>query len=137
MANIEAALWSRLTTGGHSGTTALIADRCYPLRKPQAEKRACVVYQLISPGREVIGGSDSGLANPRYQFRCIAPSYSAASALATQVTAALRRWSGTEAGEVIQGSFPAGGGGAQYDEDDGDEGTHSFLLDFRIWHLES
>ena len=133
---LEDAIWSRLTTGGHAGTTALIADRCYPMRKPQLEKRACVIYQLISPARVVVGGSDSGLAHPRYQFRCVAPSYSAASALATQVTAALSMWSGTEAGETIQGSFPAGGGGAQFDPDDGIGGMYSILLDFRIWHLE-
>ena len=130
---LEDAIHSRLTT--HAGVAAITQNRVYPMRKPQSEKRACVIYQLISPSREIVGGADSGLAHPRYQFRCVAPSYSEAALLAIQVNKALSRWSGTEAGQTIQASFPEGGAGDRFDSED-DQGMYSRLLDFKIWHLE-
>ena len=133
---LEDAIHNRLTSD-HAGTSALIGTRCYPMVKPQKEKRTCVVYQKISGAREIIGGSDSALAHPRFQFRLIAPSYSAVKALAVQVTAALSRWSGTLQGETIQASFPLNElDGPTEPSPDGKGKLYSVLTDFEIWHAE-
>ena len=133
---LEDAIYDRLTSD-HAGTAALISTRCFAMVKPQNEKRTCVVYQKISGVRVIVGGSDSGLAHPRFQFRLIAPSYSAVKALAIQVTAALSRWSGTLQSQTIQGSFPLNEfDGPTEPTADGKGKLYSVLMDFEIWHAE-
>ena len=133
---LEDAIYDRLTRD-HVGTAALIGTRCYPLVKPQLEKRTCVVYQKLSGVREIIGGSDSALAHPRFQFRLIASSYAAVKELAIQVTAALSRWSGTLQSETIQSSFPLNElDGPSVAGADGKITSYSVLMDYEIWHAE-
>ena len=130
------AIYARLTAG-HAGTATLIEDRCYPLVKPQDMKFACVVYQQISGTRWEVGGSDSGITFPVFQFRCIAPSDSETKALALQVVAALSRWSGTSATETILGTFDINQrDGFPEIGDNGKVTLYSVLVDARIWHAE-
>ena len=126
-------MFNRLTT--HVGTRALIEQRVYPLVRPQGQKRSCVVYQKVSGPRVVLAGSDSGLAHPRFRFRCIAPTYPEVKALAVQVTAAFSRYSGTLVGETVQGTFPESEIDVPPDLDD-DEGMYAVLVDFTFWHAE-
>ena len=133
---LEEAIVDRLTSD-HAGTAALISRRCYPMVKPQKQKLACVVYQQITGGRMEFGGSDSGLTNPLFQFRCIAPSYSAAKALAVQVVSALSRWGGSLQSQTIQGTFDINKrDGPVEPTDDGKGRMYSVLVDARIWHAE-
>ena len=130
------AIVDRLTSD-HAGTAALIGRRCYPLVKPQGMKLTCVVYQRISQVRDEAGGSDSGLAANLMQFRCIAPSESAAQVLAVQVVSAVSKWSGTLQSETIQGTFVINvRDGEPEVGDDGKVSLYSVLIDARVWHLE-
>lgn len=136
MAALRDAIYARLTSD-HTGTAALIGLRCYPLVKPQSEKRSCVVYQQISGTRMEVGGSDSGITSPVFQFRCIAPSDSEAKELAVQVVAALSRWNGTLESQTILGTFDINQrDGTPEVGDNGKISLYSVLVDARIWHAE-
>ena len=132
---LEEAIYERLTT--HTGTSALIQRRVYPLVKPQSQTQACVVYQQITGSRVEVGGSDSGLTFPIFQFRCIAPTYPQVKELAKQVVAALSRWSGTFADQTIQGTFDISKrDGEPEPGNDGLVSLYEVLVDARIWHAE-
>lgn len=132
---LEDAIYERLTT--HTGTRALIERRVYPMVKPQSQTQACVVFQQITGSRVEVGGSDSGLTFPIYQFRCIARTYPAVKELAVQVVSALSRWSGTVAGETIQGTFDISKrDGEPEPGNDGLVSLYEVLVDARIWHAE-
>ncbi len=85
--SVETALYTRLTT--HSGTTALIGTRCYPLLLPQRPTMPAVVYQRVSSSGQ-IGTTDR--RTPRFQLSCWASTYAGAAALAVQVRSALEEY---------------------------------------------
>lgn len=92
-----------VTTGGIS--------RIYPIRLPQGEKLASLVYTRISGQGDYTMQGASGYTRPRYQIDAWAPSAGAANALASAVKDALDGFKGamgTGANAIdVQGVFCA------------------------------
>ena len=84
----ELALFTRLST--HSGLSALISTRCYPLLMPQKAIFPNVVYQRISSTEQ---NGTSTIRETRFQISCWGVTYSSMHSIATQVRAALEGYS--------------------------------------------
>ena len=99
------AIYSRLTND--ATVSGLVSARVYPFAAvPQSPTYPYVTYQqinLVERSRSMTG--DDGLRKDRVQVDVWADSYSGMAALANAVNDALNRWSGTEAGVTIQGSY--------------------------------
>lgn len=100
---MDAALYSILSN--HSGLTALVSTRIAPVRLKEGESLPAVTYQRITSQDHWAGGADAGVRSIRYQVSSWGANYDQARAVATQVRAALQRYSGTAAGVVVQGIF--------------------------------
>ena len=107
MADVEDALYSILSNA--AGLTALVSMRIYPVGEvPQDAAAPYVTYQRISDPQPHAMGSDPDLEEPRYQVNCYHHDYNSAKAIATQVKAALRDYSGTVEGVKIARIFYEG-----------------------------
>lgn len=119
-----------------TAVTALAGQRIYPLRALQTAQRPLVIYQRISATREHSHDGPSGLARPRFQFRCVANSFSQARGLADAVRGALDGYQGTVGGVRIDAIVFQN----ELDTDDAamdeDATTASVLMDFYVWHGE-
>ena len=92
---LRTTIYSRCTTGGHAGLSALISTRCYPDTVPEdANTGKFVVYHLISQDdasyRDRSGATLR--ANSRVQFDCYDATGAGADALGEQVKAAWNGW---------------------------------------------
>lgn len=127
---IENAIHSRLSN--HSGLSALVAARIYPVVVPQSAAYPCVSYQLITAPRASAMSADTGDVAARYQLNAWAEGYASARAVAVQIRAALQRFSGTVEGVVIKGIF------IQHELDDYNEATKRWRIiqDYIINHEE-
>src|SRR5262245_42213214 len=105
MPQLEEAIYSRLST--FAGLTALVAQRIYPIRAPEAVPMPLVVYQRISSYRWSAMKVDTGVARARMQVTAWATQATTAKSVKEQVRKALERWSGTVAGMVILDSYIA------------------------------
>jgi hypothetical protein len=96
---IEVAFRQLLTND--TATAALVADRVYFVNRPQDERRASVILNLISaiPGMTFQGRG--GYVNGRIQVSCLAPTYPQAKALAQAARNVLEGYHGTQDGTVI------------------------------------
>ena len=121
---------TRLT--GYAGLTALIGSRVYPLKMPQKPTLPAVSYQRIDGPRESAIASDMGMAHPRMQVDCWASTYAGVKAVATQVRAALQRWSDAAASPVVLDSL------LESDQDlyEAEVEIYRVSMDFIIWHRE-
>jgi hypothetical protein len=101
---------------------ALVAQRIYPLFRPQNDPLPAVVYQRLSttPENSLLGFS--GLDLVRVQFSCYAKTVADAKSLATAVRSALN-----EATELK--------GICVYEADEMDADTRNFrvFIDFNFW----
>ena len=121
MANIETALNARLKA--HAGLSALVSTRVYPNHAPQSPTYPLVIHSHDSTDRVSAMASDTGNVSSIHTVSAIAETYTAATAAAVQVLAALQRYSGTSDTVVIADAFVI-------DED------HSFDPDLDVWILD-
>lgn len=116
--------------------TVLAGQRIYPMRALQTAAKPHVVYQRISSVREHSHDGPSGLARPRFQFRCVASSFSQARQLADAVRVALNGYKGLVGGVRIDGIIFQN----EIDTDDvaldAEASTFSVLQDYFVWHGE-
>lgn len=129
MASIEEALYSILT--GASALTALVGTRIGPAGFFQEPTGSYVTYQLISGPVVHTMGADPGLASPRFQVTAwaLGRNYAGAKAIAAQIRAALRDYSGIAAGVTVQRAF------LENEVDLGYDGLATGVAqDYTIWH---
>lgn len=129
--NIEESLYKRLST--YTSLTALVNNRIYPLVIPQDARLPAVTYQCISdPGIHTMG-ADSGIYSPRFQLSVWAETYPSAVAVADQVIAALKDFSGQLGGaEGVQAQRIFYDNATRFY--DSQTGTYHIPIDFIIWH---
>jgi hypothetical protein len=97
---LRATIFTRCTTGGHAGLSALIGLRCYPDRLPENVTYPAVVYHLISADNSAYRTHDGATTREvsRVQFDCYAETGDGAAAVGDQVRAA---WDGYSDGCTI------------------------------------
>lgn len=104
---VRESIYSRATTGGHAGLSALIGTRCYPQRMPESPTLPLVVYHLVSTPPNDYQDHDGG-APDRWTYRVQLDGWAgdadAASALGDQMFAAFAGWS---SGTAVGWSFVA------------------------------
>lgn len=135
MAVIEELLRAQLVADGTVG--GLVGQRVYPMVAPPNGTLPAIVYQKISGVRVQSHDGPTGLARPRFQFACMAATYTAAKGLANAVRACLDGYSGTTDGvrtfvALLQMEMDV----YSYETD---EAANSFtvLVDFVVWHSET
>lgn len=129
---INEALYSRLSS--YTDLTDLISTRIYRVQAPENTTFPYVTFGIDSQFPVHAMGADAGLEGPGYQFDVWADDTDEMEDVAIQVKAALRDFSGTVAGVVIQRIF--------YDNeiDLPDEDTNKSRIiyhkemDFTVWH---
>lgn len=130
---IEEALMSYLL--GYSSLNALVSNRIYFLKLPQAPVLPAIVLQKISAPRIHGFSADTG-ATTRIQATAWATTYSGVSAVFEQLRASLQNYMNQTMG---------GAGGLSVknveldDENDAyedDTGRYGKIADFLIWHTE-
>lgn len=96
---IEEALYTYLKS--HTGLSALVGSRIYPLKLPQNPTLPAVVYVKVSyAGERAMGTGNPRASRARFQFSCFAQSYASAKDVAEQVKLALQDYSGLMGGGV-------------------------------------
>ena len=129
------ALYSKLS--GTTDLTALVSTRIYPRIAPQNTAFPYVIFfQVSNPGYHAML-NDPNINSPRWQISTWAETYSSARAIAKQVKAALRDYSGTmggSSGVSVQRIFYEN----EVDYTDVDPETkavtHHIAQDYIIWH---
>lgn len=134
MASIDESLVSILQAS--SAVTAICGQRIYPLYARQTAAKPLVIYQRISSVREHSHDGPSGLARPRFQFRCVANSFSEARGLADAVRGALDGYQGTVGGVRIDAILFENELDADDVALDAEATAYSVLMDFFVWHGE-
>ena len=94
--DLEVALYTQLKD--HAGTAALVGTKIYPDYLPADKLPPAVVFELDDAEREHVMGGDSGDVSALYKMTCHGTSKANARAVATQVIAALRNFSGVMGG---------------------------------------
>jgi len=121
-------IFTRLTT--HSGLSALIGTRAFPMKMPQNYKLPCVVYQKIAGIETYSHDGDAGLYRPRYQFSCYANSHSGVEALVVQLKSALTCYSD----ETLTTPWAVSFMDMEYEQYDPELDLYRVIVDYRIWH---
>lgn len=128
--SLQTELYARLN--GYSDLTDLVGTRIHPVRLPQNVALPAVSFQIISALRPSAFVSDTGDVRYRVQIDCWASALpgeaNGADAVAAQVKAALKRWSGGNIGVIFLDS-----------EQDGFEDRpeiYRVIMDFIIWFKE-
>lgn len=91
--NIRAALRSYLLAD--SGIAAVVAARIYPLKMPQGEMRASIVFTRVTGLSGVTSSGPDRVSRPRIQIDCWATDPDAASSLADLVKERIEGFTGT------------------------------------------
>lgn len=79
----------------------LVADRVYFINRPQDERRASIVLNLVSSTIPDMTFNGSDYVTGRMQLSCLAPTYPQAKALAQAARDAIDGFSGTNDGTAI------------------------------------
>lgn len=136
--DLEAALYTQLKN--HTGLAALVGTRIYPDFIPQSNTQDALCFRLEDTETVHTMGSDTSLEGVYYKISCFGTTKSQARAVATQVKAALRDFSGVMGGDggvTVQRIFLED----EYDEEA--QGTNSDpkiktrnfrVLEFLIWY---
>ena len=128
---IEASVWQILAD--NAGVGALCEDRIYPVKVPQNATFPCVTYSRVSTNRWSAMGSDTGIADKRFQVSSWGETYAEANALAEAVRAALQRYRGTVDGVLIQDIFVDGDGPETWEDE---AGAYQAVTDYRVIYEE-
>lgn len=131
MARIEEGFTTYLLA--HTGLSALIGNRIFPMRLPEGVDLPAITYERVSGPRMRSHSGPSGTANPRYQFRCWGDPYSSAKDVADQLRIALDGFSGDMGTVAVQAAF------VEDDVDDYNIATKQYnvRLDAILWHAEA
>lgn len=123
-----------------AGIAAIVSGRVFPVRLPQGETRASIVYTRISGLGDWHMQGPSGLSRPRVQIDCWSQSADTAATLSNIVKERLDGASGTwlwgddspAEGIVVQGAF------AETERDDYDDAVKMYRCsrDYLIWVAE-
>lgn len=109
-----------------SGITAVVADRVYPMKLPNAVTLPAVTYQEISDEPQTaLDGTDGKLIRFRMQINCWAASYTAAKTLAELVRIRL------QTGAATFKAIPLPSGQDVYEEN---TKRFGFYRDFAFWY---
>jgi hypothetical protein len=100
---IEEALTTKLRAT--PAISALVGNRIYPTKAPQATTSAYIVYDMLGGEDHTAHDGFGGLRSGRISYACCAPKYGEAKAIAEAVRMALAGWKGTLSGLEI--SVPA------------------------------
>lgn len=73
----------------NTAVKAIVSDRIYPLRAPQARTLPLLVYRRVSTDRVTCLAGESGVEFMRVQIDCQAETYEGAKALASAVLTAM------------------------------------------------
>jgi hypothetical protein len=137
VADIRAAVRAFLLAD--EGIAAAVGERIFPLLLPQGERRASIVYTVISELSDPTMTGPSGLSRVRMQVDCWAPSADAADALGRAVEARLDGYQGPMTGEgspaesvAVQGAFLDD----ERDDYDGEADLYRASRDFIVWFEE-
>lgn len=127
----DAAVYAILSV--HTGLTALVGARVYPLVAPQNTGKPYVTYQLVAGDPLHTLGTDPGDGEALYQVDCWATDNPGAIAVAAQVKAALKDYTGEPAGVTVDRIVGPEDQRSEYEPD-----TKLFRrsLDFRIFYQE-
>ena len=129
------AIYSQLS--GTSDLTALVSTRIYPGVAPQAASLPYVIFfQVTNPGHHAMQ-ADPNINGPRWQVSAWATTYSSVKAIAKQVKASLKDYTGTmggSSGVTVQRVFYEN----EIDLTDVDPVTkdpiHHVAQDYIVWH---
>lgn len=134
MTVIEEALRTVLT--GNGTVSGLVGTRIYPLVLPQGVTLPAIAYQRISGVREHTHDKTGDLARPRFQWTCVATTYSSAKALANAVRAALDNYRATASTVVIEAIYVENEIDVFNESEDQGDSTYGVLVDATVWHHE-
>jgi len=130
--SLTSVVHDRLTA--HAGLTALVGTRTYGGHQlAQDVTYPCVGFGIVSETVDHCMGVDSPLTHARVQLTAYALGYHEARTIATQVRAALDRWTASSGGTVVQDTLREDGSGFDvFDEDLGNEGAWRVVDDFMV-----
>lgn len=119
ISDIRPALRSFLL-GDSTISTAVGGSRIFPGALPQGEKRASIVYTLVSDQGDYHNAGPSTLARPRMQLDAWAPTLDAATSLANLIKNRIDGYRGEMGSGAtlvsVRGVFRDGGGREEYDD---------------------
>lgn len=129
---IDGALYTILST--NAAVAAIVADRIYPTDLPQEPTFPAVAYSKISDGGRYLHHKNfPTVAEPGFQFDCLAATPLAAKQLADAVRKALHGYTGTVGSDFI--FFIKVVGGA--DSGDAGSGIYQVSVDAVVRHRET
>jgi hypothetical protein len=124
-----AALYARMV--GHSGIASCVGSRVYPVAAPQEARLPLVRYRLITGSPTNVFGADTQPSRALVQIGVAARTYAQAQTVARQVRYALKRWSGTEEGVLVQQAFLVRQVDGLWDPD---LEAYTVEQDYEVWH---
>lgn len=129
---LEEALFAHLKA--HTGLSALVDSRIYPLVLPQPPTLPAVTYFKVSKvNKRTMASPSDSLKQVRVQLSCWANTYAKAKDVAEQVTVALQDYSGlmggTDGVRVLDGNIIN-----EQDLYEGDTGIYHIPIDVLILH---
>ena len=117
----------------HPALSALISGRIYPSgRVPDKATLPAVVYQRISAARVYSHSGASGLANPRFQYDCLAATYDGAVAVGNVLIGACSGFHGSMGQVRVDAAFVDN----DMDDYEPDSKIYTRRVDVRFWHAE-
>ena len=130
---IEVGIYTKLAA---AATDA--GNRIYPVEAPQKATLPYIVWQRISASRDFTHSGPDGLAEPRFQFTCLAATPKAAKTLADQVRIALNGATSGFGSETVYYCLLDSDSDEPFTIIPGSEnGFFGISLDFEIAHVEA
>jgi hypothetical protein len=116
-----------------SAVTALVAQRVYPGRRPQASALPAIDLNTISGAPTYTNDGESGLASARVEINCWGDSYTSAKLLARAVKTSLSAFVGEAGGITFQNVLLDAE--RDFSETGGNQAEYLFRtnLDFIVW----
>lgn len=117
-----------------SGVTALVSQRVYPGRRPQASALPAIDIANISGAPIYTDQGEAGLSTARVEINCWGTTYTSAKQVSRAVTAALSAFFGDAGGVTFQYILKD----AERDFSEGGSNAAEYLyrtnLDFLVWY---
>lgn len=98
--SMEGAIVTKLR--GTAGVTALVNQRVWPMRRPQARELPAVTVTRVDGGPIYTDDGESGLATARMQIDCWGATYTDAKDTAAAIKTALSGYVGTTGGTAFR-----------------------------------
>lgn len=117
---------------GSGALVSLIADRIYPVIRPQGSPTPCVVYNGFAPEQVMTTSAPANLAGKRVQVTAYAKTYPDAKVIEAALNARLIGFSGVVSGVEFQGIFENGGAGDGFEHAAPDR-LFKVSTDYLVW----